>query len=416
MQNKSESYLNEVMNQIRSKEAKKYVSEELDFHIKGVKKHLIKNGLTGGEAEAKAIEQMGSPIQLGMELNKIHRPRVDWLMIILLVLTMSLGFLPLLSVGNMDVATIINKGIITILGVGIAFGLMFYDYRKLIQYKWLFLGVGLGILIILQILPNTYVKGNPYFIAGPLSISSSTALPFFFLFWATFFNHKKMTLWQAGGIFFITLFMFLSVGGISISFIYSLMFFVMIWYSHLSFKKIIGFTLSVLGTAVISTFIMWPYVKNRLIGFLDPEKYSDSGGYLYLYMKELLLDAGWFGNANTNVQIPESLTDFVLVSFTYHYGWLLAIILIIVLTLFMIRMIFVVRNINDFFGKMLIVGGVTLFSVQFIYHFFMTIGLLPIISMSLPFISYGIMPTLLYAIIVGIFLSVYRRKNFITSY
>lgn len=70
-------------------------------------------------------------------------------------------------------------------------------------------------------------------------------------------------------------------------------------------------------------------------------------------------------------------------------------------------------SIKEPFGKLLVIGGVTLFATQFIYSVGMTFGMLPIVSMALPFMSYGLMPIVLNAFIVGIALSVYRRKHWI---
>lgn len=68
-------------------------------------------------------------------------------------------------------------------------------------------------------------------------------------------------------------------------------------------------------------------------------------------------------------------------------------------------------KINDGYGKLLLVGGVTLFVFHFVYNVGMILGILPRVSISLPFISYGLIPTLFHAFIMGIVLSVYRRKD-----
>ena len=52
----------------------------------------VEKGLSEEVAEGKAVEQMGSPIKLGRELNKLHKPKVDWFLLILLVVAMGLGF------------------------------------------------------------------------------------------------------------------------------------------------------------------------------------------------------------------------------------------------------------------------------------------------------------------------------------
>lgn len=68
------------------------MAAELDFHLKQTKNMWIGKGLSEEIAEDKAVEQMGSPIKLGQELNKLHKPKVDWFLLILLVAAMGLGF------------------------------------------------------------------------------------------------------------------------------------------------------------------------------------------------------------------------------------------------------------------------------------------------------------------------------------
>ncbi|SER79293.1 hypothetical protein SAMN05518872_10265 [Psychrobacillus sp. OK032] len=80
-----------MQNQIRSKEAKEFVSAELDYHITEVKNDWIEKGLNEVDAEVKAVEQMGSPITLGQSLNKLYRPKVNWFTVILLVIALGLS-------------------------------------------------------------------------------------------------------------------------------------------------------------------------------------------------------------------------------------------------------------------------------------------------------------------------------------
>ncbi|MGG0285606.1 permease prefix domain 1-containing protein [Peribacillus butanolivorans] len=73
-----EQFLYEVKQFIRSKEAKRFVTAELEFHLKQSTEALKKQGYTAEEAEVKAVQQMGSPITIGQKLNRLHRPKVDW--------------------------------------------------------------------------------------------------------------------------------------------------------------------------------------------------------------------------------------------------------------------------------------------------------------------------------------------------
>ena len=243
------------------------------------------------------------------------------------------------------------------------------------------------------------------------------AIPFFYLGWSALFREEKLKVWQAAFLFVVSLFMFiLTVNPVTV-FIYSVMVFIMMWWSRFVFKKLLAVTIS--SFIILFTFVVFvwnttrDYQKERLIAFLNPEAFADTSGYMYIRIKDLLNQAGWFGQFGKTEFIPSGHTDFVLVSIAFQYGWIVAFILFVTLLFLIVRMIRVSTMVKDPFGKMLIVGGVSLFTVQFIYNIGMLIGFLPMLGISLPFISYGLMPTLLNSIIVGVVLSVYRRKDII---
>jgi cell division protein FtsW (lipid II flippase) len=420
VKNKIHFFLNEVTDQINSKEAKKYVSDELGYHLKKAKNAWIEKGLNEEDAAEKAIEQMGSPISLGKQLNKVHRPRVDWLMVILLVTTLCLGFLPLFSLGYMDEEHFITyKVIFTLLGGVIALGLMLIDYKKLKKQGWFFYTLGVFILLMIYFFSNTLIGGLPVVKIGPITIESMMAIPFFFLAWASFFNNKRLKVWHFGILFLFSFFLFFIANSISTTYIYIVMVFVMIWWSRLSRKTIIMISALTVSSFLISSLILWQfleyYQKDRVLGFLNPEKYSKGAGFTILHIKELMLQAGWVGNSMNNEFIPQAHTNFVFVSFTYYYGWIFAIALVLILALFIARMVVVIHKINDSYGKLLLIGATALYAVQFFSNIGMILGFFPMTTMSLPFISYGLMPTLLNAVLIGIVLSVYRRKDMITS-
>ncbi|MGE8207490.1 FtsW/RodA/SpoVE family cell cycle protein [Heyndrickxia sp. NPDC080065] len=418
MKNRRSSFLNEVTEQIHSKEAKKYVTDELSYHLNEVKKALMGKGLAEDEAEEKAIEQMGNPLILGQQLNKLHRPKVDWLMVILLTTTLCLGFLPLISLSEMDVKRLlIMKVIFVLFGGAAALGIMMMDYRKWKKQGWLFYTIGTLILLMIRYFSN----GIPTLIRiGPITIENLMAIPFFFLAWASFFDNRRLKVWHIAVLFLPSAYLFFSVPSISTVYIYIVMVFVMMWWSKLSRKRILTISALAVGTCVISGLMFWQVLKihqkDRMLAFFNPEKYANSAGYMVLRAKELISKAGWFGNFSNKEMIPDSHTNFVMVNFTYYYGWLFAIALLIILSLFIARIVVVISRVKDPYGKLLLIGALALYAVQLISNIGMMLGFFPITTMPLPFISYGMMPILLNAILIGVILSVYRRKDLLSSH
>ncbi|QIE35776.1 FtsW/RodA/SpoVE family cell cycle protein [Bacillus tropicus] len=405
MNKKGEHFLKEVTNHIKSKEAKDLVATELDFHLKQTKDMWIGKGLSEEVAEDKAVEQMGSPIKLGQELNKLHKPKVDWFLIGLLVAAMGLGFLPVITFGHADL--FMNKVIFVILGVATAIGMMLLDYRKLERLGWLFYTIGILILLMIKYFPTAFLIGEPLIKIGFITIDCLMTIPFFFLAWASFFNNSRLKFIHLLMLYVFSLYLFSTMVP---TFIYITMVFVMLWWSKLGKKTAWLITILPILPFVIRDLFSWSAVKeyrmSRILGFLNP-----AHDQWYLRLKEAMSSAGWFGTYGNIKSIPATHTDFVFASLTYYYGYVLTLILVVILSLFAVRIMNIAYKINDGYGKLLLVGGVTLFVFHFIYNVGMILGLLPRASISLPFISYGLIPTLFHAFIMGIVLSVYRRKD-----
>jgi cell division protein FtsW (lipid II flippase) len=424
--NKKQIFLNEVSNQIRSKEAKNYVANELDFHLKEAKRIWMEKGLSESEAEEKAVEQMGSPTKLGIQMNKLYRPKVDWWLVLLLAASMGLSFLPMFSLGYMnDSYFIIYKILIVLLGVTATVGVMLVDYRKWKKCGWVFYTIGILLLVILVFFSNTMINGLKLIMLGPVTIESLMALPFFYLAWATFFNNDKLRIWQFLLMFLSPILLFLALPSISTIYLYSVMVFVMLWWSKFSKKIKWMISTGTFSIILVIGIVAWQFVKPyqivRLLALFEPEKYADGAGFMILKSQELMAKAGWFGwfdgfgQPRIGEFIPEAHTNFVFVSFTYSYGWLFGVLLVVILSLFAVRMIAIHPKIKDSYGKLLLIGGVALYGIQLLSNIGMVLGFFPLTSMSLPFISYGLMPTLLNAILIGAVLSVYRRKDLVLS-
>ncbi|SME20389.1 Rod shape-determining protein RodA [Bacillus mobilis] len=409
MTKKGDRFVSEVTNHIKSKEAKSFVATELDFHLKQAKNMWIEKGLSEEIAENKAVEQMGSPVKLGQELNKLHKPKVDWFLLILLVAAMGLGFLPIIALGHTN-DLLMNKVIFVIFGIVTAVGMMLLDYRKLERLGWLFYTIGILILLAIKCFPTGYVIGEAIIKIGPIKIDCLMTMPFFFLAWASFFNNSRLKFIHLLMLYVFSLYLFSTTSILLPIFIYMTMVFVMLWWSKLGKKTAWLITIVPILPLIIRDLFSWSAVKEyriaRILGLINP-----AHDQFDLRLQEAMSSAGWFGTYGNIKSIPATHTDFVFASLTYYYGYVLALIIVLILSLFAVRIMNIAYKINDGYGKLLLVGGVTLFVIHFICNVGMILGILPRFSISLPFISYGWIPTLFHAFIMGIVLSVYRRKD-----
>ena len=118
--------------------------------------------------------------------------------------------------------------------------------------------------------------------------------------------------------------------------------------------------------------------------------------------------AGLFGHGfnKTPIYFPEMQTDFIFSVITSNFGFIGAILLILLIIFFDFNLIRIVTKTNYFTDKYAIAGIIAVLLFQQIQNISMTIGLLPIMGITLPFISYGGSSLLSYMLLVGVIFNI----------
>ena len=87
-----DNFLNKVCQEIKYKPARRGIAEELELHIEDIKEDYLRSGIKENEAEEKAVAQMGHAEEIGKKLNKIHKPKLDWKLLILILILIGINF------------------------------------------------------------------------------------------------------------------------------------------------------------------------------------------------------------------------------------------------------------------------------------------------------------------------------------
>ncbi len=117
-----------------------------------------------------------------------------------------------------------------------------------------------------------------------------------------------------------------------------------------------------------------------------------------------------FGFNNTPIYFPEAGTDFIFGVFASNFGFLGSSLLIIFITFFNIYLINLTNTKINYADKTLIMGIIGLLFYQQLQNIGMTIGLLPITGITLPFISYGGSSIITYLILIGLILNATKKR------
>jgi rod shape determining protein RodA len=138
-----------------------------------------------------------------------------------------------------------------------------------------------------------------------------------------------------------------------------------------------------------------PYQKERLIVFLKPTIDPFGSGYNIIQSKIAVGAGGLFGKGllgGTQSQLgflPERSTDFIFSIFAEEWGFIGSFFLLAIFGFFIYRGIMIIYTTKDLFGHLMAAGIVGMFLFHIIINIGMTIGIMPITGIPLPFMSYG---------------------------
>lgn len=181
---------------------------------------------------------------------------------------------------------------------------------------------------------------------------------------------------------------------------------------HLIFIFIIGLS---------STPFLWNmmkvYQKKRLLVFLDPNIDPLGAGYTIIQSRIAIGSGGLFGRgwlSGTQNQLnflPERHTDFIFSVIGEEWGFIGCFILLGLFLVLIKRLLAIADLTSDYAGKLLISGIVTIIWLQVFVNIGMTIGLMPVVGLPLPLVSYGGSNFLTIMILISLAMSVRGKRK-----
>ncbi len=154
--------------------------------------------------------------------------------------------------------------------------------------------------------------------------------------------------------------------------------------------------LALLGaTVAVKTGVISQYQLNRLQTFVDPTADTQGAGYQLRQARITvgsggLIGTGLFNGPQTNGRfVPEQQTDFIFTVAGEELGFLGSGLILFLYLLILMRGFAIARRTNDPFGRLVTTGVIAWFAFQLFENIGMTLGLMPMTGVPLPFISYG---------------------------
>ncbi|MBI5404500.1 MAG: rod shape-determining protein RodA [Ignavibacteriae bacterium] len=159
------------------------------------------------------------------------------------------------------------------------------------------------------------------------------------------------------------------------------------------------------------------YQQNRIMALFDPTLDPLGSGYNVIQSKVAIGSGGIFGKGllqGTQTQlrfIPEQWTDFIFCMIGEEFGLIGASVIILLYLIIIIRLINNASTSRNKFLSLVCIGFASLFLFHLFINVGMTIGIMPVIGIPLPLVSYGVSSLLTFMAMIGIGMNTYRHRN-----
>ncbi|GAB6180376.1 FtsW/RodA/SpoVE family cell cycle protein [Desulfotomaculum defluvii] len=425
---KVQGYLKNVCSHIKWTETHQQVKQELLTHIEDCISEYVAEGLPEQEAIQKAIDRMGDSETLGKQLHQTHRPPTDWKLLFIVAILTGIGLIALYSIemqglltGRVSVPVFSRSLSYTLLGLVALLGMTYFDYRKLKVYGWHLFAGTMFVWLMILVLSNTVINGKPYLNLGFIVINYVDAVTpaFLAVALASIFINKEWSknswflspvlLLVVPDIFYIMSSSWATAG------IYTVMFLAIMLLSGVDKKQLICIA-SIPISLFVFSILTAPYRLSRLLSFINPYTDPTGSGYLYIQSIEAIKSAGLWGQGfSMVVNLPEIHTDFIFPYIVHAFGWVAGAVVVVLALALVGIMMSVAIKIKDRYGRLMVGGLTCIFAMHFIWNILMTLGYAPLSDINLPFFSYGGSQTFINMAIIGLVLSVYRRKGLLSK-
>lgn len=438
-----EEFIKNITDQIRCVRARESVAKELTDHIQDQTAAYEESGVGHEEAVRRAVREMGDPVEIGLELDRIHRPQTD-VRLIVMVFLFSLGGLMIQYIaGSLQTPSVNSQAVflsqfgrqclILLVSFGVMAGMYFLDYSFIGRY-------GMAIYISMTVL---------YFIATKTLRVVNGRIPallmLVYLYVPVFAgilyrmrgNGYGAVLKSVGVQFLTAIFVYYFSGTVHAVFSVYLIQIVMLilairkkWFA-VDRKAAIAMSVALL-VVIPALCVIIPMVANpesydfrilRIIAWLNPSRYPTGAGYTYLWIRNELAQARMIGASGTNaftgdylyVWSAEWSDPFILLCIVCTYGILAGIAVILAFTILIVHAFRIVKQQKNQLGFMISAACFMVFLFSCVEGVLISGGYYPVTSVQFPFLSSGVGATITYAVFIGLLLSIYRNEKIITD-
>ncbi len=292
------------------------------------------------------------------------------------------------------------------LGIALVVSSFFVDIRTIFNSQWVIWGVyAIALaLMVLALLASPLVRNtHSWLIFGPFSLQPVELMKVaLVLLYANYFSRRHIAIARWKNIFTSFIF-FIIPAAISVKLpdLASAVIFFGIWFGFLLLlglpwrRVVVAIAVILLAGGLIWSYVLKPYHRARIIGFLYPNQNTLGINYSAIQSKIAIGSAGFWGQGygqGTQAQLgflSKPSEDFIFAAFIEEWGVAGGIVIVAAFLFLIFQILRIGLLADENFEKFICFGAAIMLGVQFLLNTGSTTGLLPVIVVTFPFLSYG---------------------------
>jgi rod shape determining protein RodA len=350
---------------------------------------------------------------------------VDWLMLAaaLGVVIMSATTLASLNVGRVAGAVSLRQLLWAGIGAVALVLVASVDYRRLVRLGPAIYVLGLAGLTVLFLLGRTVSGARRWIVLGPLSVQPSEVFKICFLLmvvwllasrWAQPVTPTVLALLVP--VVAIPFVLIVRQPDLGTALLLGPLLITLLVGAGVRFRLLGGLLFTGLAALPIAWFALKEYQRERIMVYLDPFRDPQGSAYNVIQAKIAigsgqLLGKGIAGATQSRLAfLPERHTDFIFAVFAEMWGFVGCLVLLLCYVVLLLRGFDIAATAREPVGRLVALGATSLFAAQVLINVGMVTGLLPVVGIPLPLMSYGGSSMVTSCLTLGLLLSVRMRQ------
>jgi rod shape determining protein RodA len=352
--------------------------------------------------------------------------------------TLFLSVLALASIGTLSVtsasyatyhhalnALVLRQFLWVIIGTAIMVGALFFDYRAIMTYAYPIYGASLALLVAVSVIGHSTGGSRRWINLGFFHLEPSELAKLAIVLVMVRYLREEPPRggWRLremiipGVMLGVPAALVLKQPDLGTAIVLVLVTVTLMFVSGLNWRTMAVLGFAALLAAPVSWHYLKPYQRQRLVSFIDPKADPLGSGY-HIIQSEIAIGAGgtWGKGFMKGTQarlsfLPEETTDFIFAVFAEEFGMIGSLLLLALYASLIARGAWIARHARDRFGSLLAIGLTGIVFWQVAINIAMTTGMLPVVGIPLPLVSYGGSSVLTMMTAMGLLISINARRR-----